>query len=460
MDTLYLEQINFLLTTPKGVKCLLFDNENTKQMINNLIEFKKLLDADYFYFDYLTNKKRSKVNINAVVILNNENLKLLINELVDPLYSTYTIMFKNRIDPFALEILASADRNGVISHVFEINMVGLKIDDYLYTSQFTDLITVFQSLDIKPDIYITKNHINKNIEQLIQSVTTGSKHGNLLFLERNFDLITPLLSNWHYQSAIHQYLNYNNETVKIDDNLYKIDDEFFQANKFYDIETVGDNIKKLVKDLEKKRFNISNHQFENIEHVTTQSKIIDTHMNIFKKVIDSSMRNKEIGELEIQILKGIPIDLSLIKPNQKDMLKIQLLLSLYKNSKDPNLNHKVYDVFVNTFKPASVGYKYSFNNNTDLLSYEPPIKRIFKHFVKKTLNSNYFVKINNFTEKTSNSDQNIFIIYIEGGITFREYRDIILYAKELGVVVYLFSNKIINCNDILNCVTTQLNNKF
>ncbi|OQS54398.1 Vps45 [Ecytonucleospora hepatopenaei] len=76
MDVLYAEQIDFVLNNLKDVKCILFDCDKTKQMINNSFNYKNLISSNYFYFDYLTNKKRSKINIHAVVILDGSNLKL------------------------------------------------------------------------------------------------------------------------------------------------------------------------------------------------------------------------------------------------------------------------------------------------------------------------------------------------------------------------------------------------
>ncbi|ORD94666.1 VPS45 [Enterospora canceri] len=447
MDTLYAEQIELILTRPRGIKALLFDTEATKQIVSNSVAYKKLLDSNYFYFDYLTNSKRSKININAVVMLSNTNLKLLINELVDPCYSSYTILFKNAIDPFALEILASADRNGVVAEVFELNMTAVKVDEYLYTVELEEFSAVLDTLDVQPSVYAMRTFDCSSFKN-----TTHDKPGKVLLLDRNFDLITPLISDWCYQGAISQYMPYNNSQVTVDKKSFALNDDFFQTNKFNDIEKVGENIRLLVKELEKKRYNISNYQFDDIEGATVQSKVVDTHMALFKKVLDASMRNHELGESEIKATKGESIDYSIFQDKSRDFMKLKLLESIKSGSRVDGMDKDTYEAFLKISNPIPFGYKPSFADKPELLAYESPIKRILRHFVRHKLHSGSFIKI-----ESNSKDHNdkMHIIYVRGGLTYREYRDVMEQASELDTMVYLFTDKIINCATVMQEIESE-----
>lgn len=450
MDLLYAEQIDFLLNDLKNIKCILFDSEHTKQIVNNLIEYKKLLAANYFYFDYLTNKKRSKINIHAVVVLNSNNLKLLINELVDPRYSEYTILFKNAIDPFALEILAGADRENVVKKVYELNMCGVKIDDFLYQIDLKQMEIVFYALNTSPKIKVFKNIEDFEISQ--NKTLQFDIPSNLLILERSFDPISPLLCDWFYQGTVAQYLNYKNNTVTINNKTFALTDNFFKTNKFENIDKVSENIKTEVKELEKKRYNINNFQFDDIEGATTQSKIVDTNMSVFKKVLDESMRNQELGEAEIKMLKGNNEDIVLFKKDTKEFLKLKIIESLITTTKPADLDQSIHENVMSKYTTSS--YKFSFNNAPDLFSYETPIKKVFRHLVKKKLNANDFYKLTDI-KTIKQSENRIYMVYMKNGLTFREYRDLITQAHELNVILYVFTDKMINCDSFLKTLVEK-----
>lgn len=454
MDVLYAEQIDFVLNNLKDVKCILFDCDKTKQMINNSFNYKNLISSNYFYFDYLTNKKRSKINIHAVVILDGSNLKLLVNELVDPCYSKYTILFKNAIDPFAIEILAGADRENVVKGVFEINMSAIKLDDFFYKVDFSEMETVFNALNISPKIKVFKS-IKE--EEIFKTNFIKSQIGSeMLVLDRSFDLITPLLCNWHYQSAISQYFKYENFNVEIARKEYALKDDFFLKNKFNDIETVGENLKEEVQDLERKRHNINNYQFDDIEGVTTLSKVVDINMNVFKHVLDETLRNQELGEVEIKILKGNSEDLVLFQKGSKEYVKLQIIESLSKRTRSSGLQNNIYENCMKKYVPST--YSFSFNDKSDLLSYESPVKKIFRHFVKKKLNHADFYKINQI-QGNSQTENKIYLIYMRNGATYREYKDIMEQAQSLGVIVYVFTDKILTVENTLKSLLCENSNK-
>lgn len=233
MDILFKDQIEFILRRVSGVKVCLFDDES-KQMISNSIPFSTFLNNDFFHFDFIYNKKRTPVSdISCIVILRPSSLKLLIEELVKPFYGCYIILFTNQIDPFALEIVANADVTGSVSEIHELYMDACKQDKFLYTiasskhSRVVDgLYSLIASLEIDPSIKIYSYNDRNNENQLglfeigkelsvKASQHNFKKRGTVLLLKRDFDMITPLVYDWNYQSLIQEHLDIKNGIVKV-----------------------------------------------------------------------------------------------------------------------------------------------------------------------------------------------------------------------------------------------------
>ncbi|ORD93152.1 hypothetical protein A0H76_1565 [Hepatospora eriocheir] len=57
-DNLYEEQKTLILNTSTGIKVLLFDSDDTKKAINNIISYYEFLEHDYFYFTYTVVAKK------------------------------------------------------------------------------------------------------------------------------------------------------------------------------------------------------------------------------------------------------------------------------------------------------------------------------------------------------------------------------------------------------------------
>lgn len=133
VDTLLDTKVERILEMSSGVKALLFDDD-TKSILSNLIPHSRFLEKDYFLFDNIANRRREKMaGITCVVVIRPENIKLLIEEVSDPFYEQYIVLFTNQVDPLMIEILATSDTRCVVSEVHEIYVDFLKQDEYLYT---------------------------------------------------------------------------------------------------------------------------------------------------------------------------------------------------------------------------------------------------------------------------------------------------------------------------------------
>ncbi len=480
-DLLFKEQIDFILSLGEGVKVCLFDDE-TKEYVSNLISFSQFQEHDFFYFNYITNKSRIAINnVYCIVIIQPKNLKCLVEELSDPFYGKYIILFTNQIDPFVLEIIANADSKCLVSEIYEIYLDVLKECDFLYIIKgeknkklLDGISSLIIALEIDPVVQFLNTSDSKN------TVITESKFYNLgidlinrlkqynfkskgtvVLLKRSFDVITPLVYDWHYQSLINDHLGLKNGLVTVNEKDYFLNDLFYNENKFQDIHYVGNQIKTELKELEKNKIKITNYEFEDIEEKAIQSMIVETHLKIYDMLIEECMKNKKFSEAQMTLIKELKINNSLVTIDNLKMLiedfdesKQLILILIYfiknvNNWENESQKFKKFSTqllkFYNEFHPFNWPYKPKFCNNKDIkLSYEPPIKRLVRHLILNKIKSGLLTSIN---KDCSHSGP--LVIYIEGGITITEYREAILEAAKFDCTLYLVSNCLLNSKSIL-----------
>ncbi|TRY78600.1 hypothetical protein TCAL_06450 [Tigriopus californicus] len=121
-------------------------------------------------------------------------------------------------------------------------------------------------------------------------VLNGSRdEGVVLILDRDADLVTPLLSRWTYQAMIHELLGIQRNVVKLEDAsgagkppeqiiLSSKYDDFFLNNMFKNFGEIGEVVKKLVKEFQEK---VSGHK--NIESIGDIKDFIVSYPQ-FKKI--------------------------------------------------------------------------------------------------------------------------------------------------------------------------------
>ncbi|KAF5141453.1 vacuolar protein sorting-associated protein [Vairimorpha ceranae] len=401
MDFL-LPKISKILTASDGVKCLLFDTF-TKSSISSLIPHSHFLNNDYFLFDDIQNT-RKKVNINCVCVLSISSIKNLIQEISNPSYRTYTVLFTTTIDPYLLNLLAKNDIYGVIREIHEIYMDFCKQDSYLFT--LNNINNFIYSLGSKPTFY----HYKQNYEDVVKDpfIDLNSEGGRVFVINRSYDNITPLIIDWHYQAMIKKYCNYNDGLVKIYDNTYCMDDDFFQNNKFKNISEVSTNIELMVKELDKKK-RIKKINIKEIEEINKLGDIVKKHMDIYNCIINNLEEKKQLSENENLMLKKF----------KKGELSFN---NFNENIKD--LNKCVNINLLNILKSTDKKLKFDFKKQEDIkLAYVPPICKIAKDILKGKMDD--WICLD---ERFNKSKYTVF--YFKGGVTYTEYRHIMIYFKE------------------------------
>lgn len=486
MDYLFYSQIEFILKRGKGVKACLFDSES-KQIISNLIPLSQFQDNDFFYFDYITNKNRTVVEgMECVVIVRPSSLKAVIEELACPFYGTYIIIFTSQIDPFSLEILANADLKSIITEVHEINADLFKQCSRLYTTNsekykrvLDGLSSVVLSLEISPNIKVFDESLfegytgpsdsqaellnkanDKNLKHVGRELKNKSEQynfqrkGTFLLLGRNFDLVTPLVYDWQYQAMIYEHLEADNSLVKINQKEFSLNDTFFSNNKFVEIATVGENIKETIKTIDKSQLKLANHNFEDVEESILMKSKMECHLNIYNTLISECLKSKSLSEYENEIIcSKEKVDLKSLVGSLETTQALKLLLVYFlkwiknwdESSKEfPKFRSQILK-YQEIFKPRNFCYKNNFNNEIDIkLGYISPLRRIIKHVVHKKLKENALINVNDEVK-----DVSPIIIYIEGGVTMREYREAMQCEQEYKVDIVVVGTEIINSSTIL-----------
>ncbi|EQB62072.1 vacuolar protein sorting-associated protein [Vairimorpha apis BRL 01] len=422
-------KISLILTTSKGVKCLLFDTQ-TKKTLSTLISYSTFLDHDFFVFNDINNS-RHKININCVCVITVQSIKLLIDEIRNPCYKSYTVLFVNKLDPFLLNLVAQNDQYCLVDSVYEIYLDFCKEDEVMFVGNESSVYSFLGCLGSRPTWYYldrcdvkcdnnmecsnsmcgnrcdgngnssgsnsmygnkcgtngnkcgtngkcntnnkTNSHYtsnthkktnNKNITDLDKCDLLTEEGGQIFVIPREYDLLTPLLIDWHYQSMIKKYCQYenglvtincesvdqmfvntescdksfingfnlyssnNNNNNNIHNNIhnniynnnnnkhnnnnqyknlhnntktYEINDFFFKENKFNTINEVASNIEKLVKQLDQKK-KMKKVSIIEIEEINKLSLVVNKHMDVYKHIVRNLEYKRCVSEEENRVL--------------------------------------------------------------------------------------------------------------------------------------------------------------
>ncbi|KAF7689848.1 Vacuolar protein sorting-associated protein 45 [Cucumispora dikerogammari] len=440
-------KIDHILNNP-GLKILLLDSRTTS--IAALIPQSTFLENKFFLFDNITNHKRNEFEIHCVLILSLDYLKHLIQEITSPKYLTYTIYFVNKIDEKLLKDIAEKDVFGKIINIFELNYNLIKEDTNLFITKEKDLYkkaeclqSLLETLEISPGIILPPAYKETELSLIANSIkqTGFTKKGTLLLLNRDIDMISPLLYPWRYQELIKQYFNFNNQLI-VNGNKSATLDDFFKLNKFEDIFQVSQNLKT-----ELKKVQTGKNVFD--------KKSLEFHFNLVNTIIKQSFNNSKLSEIEIKVIKKKENkELNEIKNIQQigklEELKLELIY-FYRTGQINNLEYQgIIKNFVKQFpmqKLSNTFSKYiSFKNNVDLkLSFRGRINNILKAFLSGILSKKFEVRnLSSFIYPL--------IVYMNGPLSYGEYFQICNLFIEKGLSleeVYVVCEEIWTYEDFL-----------
>lgn len=483
MDDLLSRKVCEILEMGEGVKALLFD-EDTKVILSNVIPHSRLLENDYFLFDSIENRGRERIQgITCVVAVRPESIKWLIEEVSSPFYERYIVLFTNQVDSLLLEVLATSDVHCVVSEVHEIYIDFFKQDDFLYTlcrpraggspahrrkRAVDGIFALVMSLGRVPTVVVQtgERSLMEDAESLSARLGTTNlaQGGTVIMLDRAFDLYTPLVYEWRYQSLLYEHAEYSNGVVRLGKRSYSMaSDPFFCVSKFKDIYEVSEDIKGLVKRAEVRKKRLHNFIFDDLEENARISQQLEAHLAQHGHVMRACLRLKDLSELEMRILKdkvGMEEVSEYLLRKDIPAAERSKLLVIYclRNKKSlgdearrfPDLAADTEE-FARKYPPsASIWryYGYRFDNDVDVkLGYQPAVKRVARHWWTGRLDDRCFS-----TVRESESPKDFLIVYIRNGTTYSEHRVLREYfaaAMEGRSRLYVVGDTMVSYKDVM-----------
>lgn len=499
MSSLFISTVQRILSIGRGPKVLLLDTKSS-QIISNLIPHSKFLDHDFFLFERIESKNRSKMEgTTCVCFLRVESMNLLLLELKNPYYSDYIILFANKVPDDLISIIAEADVSSSVRGLYEvyIDLIQQEMnlftvfgknenmgDDVLslqYIGRVCDgLYSLYKTLDYVPIIRVQGNSdAAKFIGTELSSRYSGDDlaGGTLLVIDRKVDLVSVLLYSWSFQAMISEYCEYDSRHVSINGENYSLDNEFFDSLKFLDINSASIEIKKYSTEKTEK---ISRGLIKNITNTSKRNEISETVLTVYNKIIKECMVNKDISELEYEIIQNKKTDfsqLSMIKNGDIPYLKRLKLLIIYLLKTKFNfaelesgrltvsevvLKYSEFRADLLKFKRIYMDdnyelsqKKFKFRKDLDLkLGYEPYLKTIIQSVFNGDLDISKFP----FVRGKDLGVKNL-IVYMVGGLTYNEYKIASEYIEEHNKKhdhkLVLVTDKIISYNDIMGKISNK-----
>ncbi|KAH3840997.1 hypothetical protein DPMN_114455 [Dreissena polymorpha] len=277
-----------------GMKVLLMDKETTS-IVSMVYAQSEILQKEVYLFERIESTGRETMkHLKCICFLRptKENVDLLAQELRMSKYGQYYIYWSNVISKQDVKTLAEADDQEVVRevqeffadyiavnpHLFALNIVGCYkgVDWQPAALKRTTQGLTSALLSLKKCPMIRYQNSSELARKLAESVRqTISKDAGLfefrrtdvepvlLILDRRDDAVTPILNQWTYQAMVHELLGISNNRVNlssvpgISKELQEVvlsaeHDEFYANNMYMNFGEIGNNIKTLMDEFQKK----------------------------------------------------------------------------------------------------------------------------------------------------------------------------------------------------------------
>ena len=304
--------VDNVLNMVKGMKALLLDDD-LKTIVSMVYTQSQILEKSTFLTASLIPSTKEKLDkklerekmphLKGIVMCRatKANLEAICQELANPMYGEYNLFFSNTLPQESLRVLAEADRQSVVKLVmevycdylavnkdlFELGLEGaLKLsrprarwsreeEEGLFRRAVKGVLATLLSLRQKPTIrYQGQSELCQHFARALKheidtdrllfefgsAAPPSNSNGDtlLLVLDRRDDPVTPLLSQWTYQSMVHQLIGIKNNIVSlehalnVDKDLQRVvlaqsaSDEFFCQNMYLDYGQLSTNAKRML----------------------------------------------------------------------------------------------------------------------------------------------------------------------------------------------------------------------
>ncbi|ELP85626.1 vacuolar protein sorting-associated protein, putative [Entamoeba invadens IP1] len=291
------EYLTYTFDETPGMKALIVDSD-TIPVVSVLFSMTEIIQKEVYLVQQLSDPTRDSLpHLNAVCLLrpSKENMELLKNELSAPKYGKYYLYFTNFIDTTQLTLLSHSDIHEVVQKVLELYVDYMPINDdlfvtscpnfysvtapnsfYLEQKTINSLTSLCLSLKKNPSIRFQQNSelskriaegLSQQLEREKSTFTNSSTGTTLIIVDRNYDPITPLLTQWTYQAMIHEFVGIENGKVVVDDrSLVLTNDDFFIEHMYLLFSDITDSIVTAVNDLTRKA-GVGSKQYASLEEM-------------------------------------------------------------------------------------------------------------------------------------------------------------------------------------------------
>ncbi|WAR00623.1 VPS45-like protein [Mya arenaria] len=381
-----------------GMKVLLMDKETTS-IVSMVYAQSEILQKEVYLFERIESTGRETMkHLKCICFLRptKENIDLLAQELRMSKYGLYYIYLSNVVskqDEFFGDYIA------VNPHLFTLNIVGCYkgIDWSPAALKRTTQGLTSALLSLKKCPMIRYQNSSEMARKLAESVrSTISKDAGLfdfrrtdvepvlLILDRKDDAVTPMLNQWTYQAMVHELLGINNNRVSlanvpgISKDLQEVvlsaeHDEFYATNMYMNFGEIGNNIKELMDEFQKKSQSHAKVEsiadmkafIENYPQFKKMSGTVSKHVTVVGELSRLVARQEllEVSETEQELvcqgdhsasLQKIKTLLNNNKVTQLDKLRLVMLYALRYES------HSNNDVagLVETLRKQGIGEKH------------------------------------------------------------------------------------------------------
>ncbi|KAI5190785.1 vacuolar protein sorting-associated protein 45 [Nematocida sp. AWRm77] len=476
MDVL-LKDIRSALSRGEGIKALLLD-EFTKCALSPIIPHAELLACDFFLFDIIS-QERECIDVSCVSVLSKQSLCALVQEVASPRYKEYYVFFTDELSRAEIAEIANQDRHGVVKELQELYLRAVPADKGLLVAEGSGLALaqsiayILKGLGVSPSVrYLFGSEAAYHTGHVISSFFADTEvcNGDVLVLERSFDMFTPLLYPWTYQSMAREYLSYENGTISWKGKHIYVseDDTFFQHTKFRDILAATEYLSESLKHVKASR-ETAGEFVSTIRQRAKDSERLIQHLKALSEISQLCLPNDKVSEVCASVIQGEEVSPEEVfsaeyTPEQK--LRAALIIYLcervkpgqalsflsWKKNKLLAQVKKMYGKELDAFsrlymKDKCERKRPSYDPSKDSkLGCIPSVVRLAEKLKSSTLSTQLYPHIRNQA-----GTRKILVVVLLGGVSFIEYQGLCTlfaekYPKQECIII---SNKIVTGQNIV-----------
>lgn len=326
----------------KGAGTILILDEVSAKLISDIVTFADLTENGIFVVENIHKQRKSYPGFRAIYIIVPDKVNIDVLETdwssKDGKYSNLHLFFTNRLKDNDFSYLKSKNFIKKAKTIKELNVNVKLLSDYLFRPNqkpaqlethidaLTSVISYIPQLEsievfkLKNPIYAGSAQIYKNIEGRVKETMAGNSQGGvnslkIFIFDRAFDLVTPLIHDFHYESLLVDILGNLELSLNTPDFVLKkfrhkfIRDcmlgigsdfeKFLNENPIAKIQRNKDN-----KDVDIDKMGVV------VRGITEYNELIktyETHLDNVKKIdIEIGKKNtNELADLEYTIITGI-----------------------------------------------------------------------------------------------------------------------------------------------------------